>query len=170
MFWKWCQGSPFPTARRPGASKTTNRATGFGQIFLYFIYKQIEEFQNSWSRASDDFEKRRALDAFEIITESLRANDWKFGLQYNVIMGSQWTGTIVLFKLRDIYTGVQWSYNHPMTIVWHFVNNKNLTDHFRGMWWSYDDLMGIQSHLLYVGSWSQNVRLWMGIQDLGNEK
>ena len=28
------QGSPFPTARRPGASKTTSRASGFEQIFL----------------------------------------------------------------------------------------------------------------------------------------
>ena len=32
------QGSLFPTARRPGASKTTSRASGFEQIFpLYFI-------------------------------------------------------------------------------------------------------------------------------------
>ena len=32
------QGLPFPTARWPGASKTTSRASGFGQIFLlYFI-------------------------------------------------------------------------------------------------------------------------------------
>ena len=29
--------------------------------FLFISYKQIEEFQNSWSRASDDFEKSRAL-------------------------------------------------------------------------------------------------------------
>ena len=32
------QGSPFPTARRPGASKTASGASGFEQIFpLYFI-------------------------------------------------------------------------------------------------------------------------------------
>ena len=32
------QGSPFSTARRPGASKTTSQASGFEQIFpLYFI-------------------------------------------------------------------------------------------------------------------------------------
>ena len=55
------QGSLFPTARRPGASKTTSRASGFGQIFFLISYKQIKEFQSSWSRASDDFEKRRAL-------------------------------------------------------------------------------------------------------------
>ena len=58
------QGSPFPTARQPVASKTTSQASGFEQIYLlYFIYlsKQIKEFQNSWSRTSDDFEKRKAL-------------------------------------------------------------------------------------------------------------
>ena len=33
------QGSPFPTARPPGASKTTSLASGFEQIFLlYLIY------------------------------------------------------------------------------------------------------------------------------------
>ena len=31
------------------------------KFFLFISYKQIEEFQNSWSRASDDFEKRQAL-------------------------------------------------------------------------------------------------------------
>ena len=31
--WTFSQGSPFPTARRPGANKTTNRASGFEQIF-----------------------------------------------------------------------------------------------------------------------------------------
>ena len=33
----WVQGSPFPTARWPGASKTTSRASGFGQIFLLYF-------------------------------------------------------------------------------------------------------------------------------------
>ena len=55
-YFTWIQGSPFPTARRPGASKTTSLASGFGQVFLFYI-KQIEEFQNSWSRESDDFKK-----------------------------------------------------------------------------------------------------------------
>ena len=33
-----CQGLPFPTAQRPGASQITSGASGFGQIFLlYFI-------------------------------------------------------------------------------------------------------------------------------------
>ena len=31
----WYQGSPFHTARRPGASKTTSRASGFEQIFPF---------------------------------------------------------------------------------------------------------------------------------------
>ena len=31
------------------------------RFFFIISYKQIEEFQNSWSRASDDFEKRWSL-------------------------------------------------------------------------------------------------------------
>ena len=53
------QGSPFPTARRPGASKTTSRASEFEQIFpLYFIQadRRISEFLKSgkwwfWEKA-----------------------------------------------------------------------------------------------------------------------
>ena len=54
----WSQGLLFSTVE----NKSTSQASGFEQIFVIFIsYKEIEEFQNSWSRASDDFEKRQAL-------------------------------------------------------------------------------------------------------------
>ena len=55
------QGSLFPTARRPGAIKLPIEQVDLDRFFFFISYKQIEEFQNSWSRASDDFEKRRAL-------------------------------------------------------------------------------------------------------------
>ena len=54
------QGSPFPTARRPGVKLPVGQVY-LNRIFLFISYKQIKEFQNSWSRASDDFEKRQAL-------------------------------------------------------------------------------------------------------------
>ena len=64
-----------------GASKTTSRASEFEQIFI--SYKQIEEFQNSWSRASDDFEKRQALEINNI--EWTHDNN-----QYQVLVGNIW--------------------------------------------------------------------------------
>ena len=57
------QGSTYPPARRPGASKTVHRASRFGQIFLlHHIWSGIEKTNpNFESRASEYFEKRWAL-------------------------------------------------------------------------------------------------------------
>ena len=53
------QGSPFPTAwDGPGQVKLPVGQVDLDKFFFFISYKQIEEFQ---SRASDDFEKRRAL-------------------------------------------------------------------------------------------------------------
>ena len=54
-------GSPYLTARRPGASKTTSQACGLEQFIFSILYKQIEELQNSRIPASVHFEKRGAL-------------------------------------------------------------------------------------------------------------
>ena len=54
------------------------------RFFLFISYKQIEEFQNSWSRASDDFEKRQAQKWS--ICHEMKANiyiDWNLGLWYD---------------------------------------------------------------------------------------
>ena len=45
-----------------GASKTTSLAHWSRAIFFFILYKQIEELQNFRSWASENFEKRRALD------------------------------------------------------------------------------------------------------------
>ena len=45
----------------PGQVKLPIGQVDLDRFFFFSSYKQIEEFQNSWSRASDDFEKRRAL-------------------------------------------------------------------------------------------------------------
>ena len=54
--------NPHPRARRfplpggPGQVKLPVRQVNLNRFFLFISYKQIEEFQNSWSQASDDFE------------------------------------------------------------------------------------------------------------------
>ena len=40
-----CQGSPFPIASWPGASKTTSWASGFEQIFLFFHISRSKNFE-----------------------------------------------------------------------------------------------------------------------------
>ena len=45
----------------PGQVQLPVGQVDLNRFFLFTSYKQIEEFQNSWSRASDDLEKRRAL-------------------------------------------------------------------------------------------------------------
>ena len=52
----------FPLPHGPGQVKLPVRQVDLNRFFLFISYKQIEEFQNSWSQASDDFEKRQALD------------------------------------------------------------------------------------------------------------
>ena len=54
------QGSPFPYG--PEQVKLPAGQVDLDRFFFFIWYKQIEEFLNSWSRASDDFEKRRALE------------------------------------------------------------------------------------------------------------
>ena len=51
----------FPLPNNPGQVKLPVRQVDLDRFFFFISYKQIKEFQNSWSRASDDFEKRRAL-------------------------------------------------------------------------------------------------------------
>ena len=51
----------FPLPDGPGQVKLPVGQVDLDRFFFFISYKQIEEFQNSWSRASDDFEKRQAL-------------------------------------------------------------------------------------------------------------
>ena len=51
----------FPLPDNPGQVKLPVGQVDLNRFFLFISYKQIEEFQNPWSRASDDFEKRQAL-------------------------------------------------------------------------------------------------------------
>ena len=51
----------FPLPDSPGQVKLPVGQVDLNRFFLFISYKQIEEFQNSWSRASADFEKRQAL-------------------------------------------------------------------------------------------------------------
>ena len=51
----------FPLPDGPGQVKLPVGQVDLDRFFFFISYKQIEEFQNSWSRESDDFEKRRAL-------------------------------------------------------------------------------------------------------------
>ena len=58
------QGSRFPLPDGLGLVKLPVGQMDSNRFYLFISYKQIEEFQNSWSRASDDFEKRQALHWF----------------------------------------------------------------------------------------------------------
>ena len=51
----------FPLPNDPGQVKLPAGKWICTDFFLFISYKQIEEFQNSLSRASDDIEKRQAL-------------------------------------------------------------------------------------------------------------
>ena len=48
----------FPLCSGPEQVKLPVGQVDLNRFFLFISYKQIEEFQNSWSRASDDFEKK----------------------------------------------------------------------------------------------------------------
>ena len=51
----------FPLPDSPGQVKLPIKQVDLNKFFFFISYKQIKEFQNSWSRASDDFEKRQAM-------------------------------------------------------------------------------------------------------------
>ena len=51
----------FPLPNGPGQVRLPVGQVDLNRFFLFISYEQIKEFQNSWSRASDDFEKRQAL-------------------------------------------------------------------------------------------------------------
>ena len=51
----------FPLPDSPGQIKLPVGQVDLNRFFLFISYKQIEEFENSWRPASDDFEKRQAL-------------------------------------------------------------------------------------------------------------
>ena len=52
----------FPLPDGPGQVKLPVGQVDLNRFFLFISYKQIEEFQNTWSWASDEFEKKQALD------------------------------------------------------------------------------------------------------------
>ena len=58
----------FPLPHGPGQVKLPVGQVDLDRFFFFISYKQIEEFQNSWSWASDDFEKRRALSTHNFLT------------------------------------------------------------------------------------------------------
>ena len=51
----------FPLPDGLGQVKLPVGQVDLNRFFLFISYKQIEEFRNTWSRASDEFEKRQAL-------------------------------------------------------------------------------------------------------------
>ena len=51
----------FPLPDGLGQVKLLVGQADLNRFFLFISCKQIEEFQNSWSWASDDFPKRQAL-------------------------------------------------------------------------------------------------------------
>ena len=51
----------FPLLDGPGQLKLPVGQVDFNRFFFFISYKQIEELQNTWSQASDKFEKRQAL-------------------------------------------------------------------------------------------------------------
>ena len=51
----------FPLPDGPAQVKLPVGKVDWNRFFLFISYKQIKEFQNSWSWASVDFEKRQAL-------------------------------------------------------------------------------------------------------------
>ena len=60
-FMSSCRARYFPLPDSPGQVKLPVGQVDLNRFSLFISYKQIEEFQNSWSQASDDFEKRQAL-------------------------------------------------------------------------------------------------------------
>ena len=51
----------FPLPDGPGQIKGPVGQMDLDRFLFFISYKQIEEFKDSWSQASDDFEKRQAL-------------------------------------------------------------------------------------------------------------
>ena len=51
----------FPLPNSPRQVKLPVGQVDLNRLFLFISYKQMEEFQNSWSQASDDFEKMQTL-------------------------------------------------------------------------------------------------------------
>ena len=56
-----CQARRFPLPYGPGQVKLPVGQVDLNRSLLFISYKQIKEFQNSWSQASDDFEERQVL-------------------------------------------------------------------------------------------------------------
>ena len=56
-----CRAHCFPLPDGPGQVKLPVGQVDLNRFFFLISHKQIEKFQNSWSRASDDFEQRQAL-------------------------------------------------------------------------------------------------------------
>ena len=61
LAWSGCRARRFPLPDRPSQVKLPVWQVDLNRFFFFIWYMQIEEFQNSWSRASDDFEIRQAL-------------------------------------------------------------------------------------------------------------
>ena len=93
--WNFLNDTGLAVSHCPTARGKWNYQSGkwiWTDISSLFQNKQIEEFQNSWSRASDDFEKRRqALWHFQ-----LRFLDWKylyFGWKFSGVCHYQYQGS-----------------------------------------------------------------------------
>ena len=73
----------FPLPDGPGQVKLPVGQVDLDRFFFFISYKQIEEYQNSWSRASDDFEKRRALHIYVYIYTNM--HQWPQWVKYNIV-------------------------------------------------------------------------------------
>ena len=81
----------FPLPDSPGQVKLPVGQEDLNKFFFFILYKQVAEFQNSWSRASDDFEKRRAL----ILSCTCLAN-------MMIVAGGRFKNTDELLNLRAL--------------------------------------------------------------------
>ena len=98
----------FPLPDGPGQVRLPVGQVDLDRFFFFISYKQIEEFQNSWSRASDDFEKRWGLIMIADAHFVSAPSQWKMTLQCNVV--SHWLAA---------YT--KWSLHKP----WHWLCRTN---------------------------------------------
>ena len=69
FLWPIFRARRFPLPNGPGQVKLPVRQVDLNSFFFFISYKQIKEFQISWSRASADFEKRRALILLRKLTQ-----------------------------------------------------------------------------------------------------
>ena len=120
----------FPLPNSPG------QAVGqvdLNRFFLFLSYKQMEEFQNSWSQASDDFEKRQAL--IPIPGKMVFISKWGPGL-------------------RELFSDMNQVISYDMALIVEIVENtaKSKFNHFPYRCWNNSKLsnMMFQCQQLYL--------------------